>query len=241
MKTFLKSAAVIGALSLANTASAVVIDFTGGTVYFNGGGTAVTNNSSSYQNVARFEDQGFKMEFSFDGTPTAFASIAGDYYGTGNDVLHFHWADGPFGEVTELRISRIDGAAFSLGGFRVSTNTSNGGGASTGTEQVFINTSAGTEIFEVQPDNWGLGSGPDPLITIDPANTLFQNITWFSFTNGANSTAVGLGLDNFFLNEQGDPNGSDPTPNNSVPEPGVLALFGLGMLGLGFSRRRQSA
>ena len=230
--------AMAAALGVAGSAHAVEVDFTGGTVTQNNGATGVTNNSAEFQNVLRFEDQGFQMEFTFSGPPSAFATIVGDYYGTANDVIHFHWSDGPFGEVDELRISKIDGSTFDLGGFRVSTNTSVGGGFSTGGEKVWINTSKANEIFTLTPDNWGLGSGTDPLISIAASNTLFDDVSWFSFTNDSLSTAVGLGLDNFFLDEAGDPNGTDPT-NTQVPVPATLALMGLGLAGLGYSKKRK--
>ncbi len=242
-----KASAVIGTLLLGCSmgSQAAFVDFTGGTVYFNDGGTATTDASSSYQNVLRFEDQGFQMEFMFSSTPQPFASIVGDYYSTGNDVIHFHWEDDgqsntTYGEVTELRISKIDGTSFDLGGFRVSTNTAIGGGSADGNEMVWVNTSKGSEIFTVEPDDWGLGAGTDPLITIDPSNALFDDILWFSFTNDALSSAVGLGLDNFYLDEPGEPGGvdpSDPSPSN-VPVPGTLLLIGAALAFAG--RRRRS-
>lgn len=223
---------------LSSNVSAALINFTGGTAYTNSGTPLVTNNSASYQDISYYVESGFKFEFIFDSTPAPFASIIGDYYNTGNDVVHWHWADGPFGEVSEVKVSKEDGTTFDLGGFRVSTNTSNGGGVSTGSERVSVNTSKASSIFNITPDNWGLGSGPDPLITIDAGNTLFTDISWFSFTNDEFSTAVGMGLDNFFIDEPGDPNGSDPT--SSVPAPFSLSLLGLGLVGLGFSRRKRA-
>ncbi|NQV22680.1 MAG: PEP-CTERM sorting domain-containing protein, partial [Rhodospirillales bacterium] len=32
-----------------------------------------------------------------------------------------------------------------------------------------------------------------------------------------------------------------PNPTPSIPEPGTLALFGLGLAGIGFARRRKVA
>lgn len=83
-----------------------------------------------------------------------------------------------------------------------------------------------------------MGNGPDPLITISAANTLFDDISWFSFTNDISSTAIGMSLDRVFLDEAGDPNGEDPT---DVPEPSIIALLGLGLVGLGVARRRRQS
>lgn len=232
----------IGLLSclLVGSANAAVIDFTGGTVYLNDGSTATTNNSASYQNVSHYEEDGFRLEFLFSSTPTAFASIVGDYYNTGNDVFHAHWDSGSFGEVSEIRVTKIDGSTFDLGGFRVSTNTAVGGGFSDGNELTWVNSSKASNIFSVTPDNWGLGSGTDPLISIASSNDLFDDISWFSFTNDPLSSAVGLGLDNFFLDEPGDPDGVDPTNPTPVPEPSGLALLGLGLIGLSIARKRKA-
>ncbi len=231
--------------TIVSTASAVQIDFTGGTVYLNDGTTATTNNSVSFQNVWKYEEDGFSLEFIFGvTTPDIFSSITGDYYSTGNDVIHGHWSGndnqptGPFGQVDEIRVSKIDGNTFDLGGFRVSTNTAIGGSISDGNELTWINSSKANQLFSVTPDSWGLGAGPDPLISIAASNIFFDDIDWFSFTNDASSSAVGLGLDNFFLDEPGDPAGQDPT-NTVVPEPSTFLLLGGGLAGLAFYARRR--
>jgi len=213
--------------------NATQIDFTGGTGHKNDATTFITDGTTNYDNASYYEEGGFKFEFLFNSTPSAFASHVGDYYSTGNDVFHGHWADNGnnsgFGELSEVMVSKLDGSTFDLGGFQVSTNTANGGGSSDGNELVWVNSSKANKIFSVIPDDWGLGSGSDPLITIDPSNILFDDILWFSFTNDALSSAVGLGLDVFFLDEAGDLNGTDPSV---VPEPAIVLLFCSGLLGL---------
>jgi len=239
MNLTFKKMATIGFLALGSmSANAILIDFTGGTVVQNNGANGVTNQSNVFQNVSSYTEDGFLVELLFNGGFEPFASIVGDYYNTGNDVLHAHWDEqGGFGNVTEIRVSKLDGTNFDLGGFAVSTNTAVGGGASIGTELAWLNSSKADEIFEIGPDSWGLGNGPDPLYNLT-GNALATDISWFSFTNGIDSSSVGFGLDNFFLNEAGDPNGTDPT---SVSEPATLALLGLGLAGLGFTRRQKKS
>lgn len=236
MKNYKLLGSLLACLSVSTSVNAVQIDFTGGTAFFNAGGTGTTNNSASYQGVSHYEEAGFRLEYIFSSAPTDFSTIVGDYYNTGNDVAHSHWTSSGFGEVDEVKISKIDGSTFDLGGFRVSTNTAVGGGASTGDELVWVNSSKANNIFSVLSDDWGLGAGPDPLITIAAGNSLFDDILWFSFTNDAMSSAEGLGLDNFFLDEEGDAGGTDPT----VPAPLTMWLLGLGLTSL-LRMKKQAA
>src|SRR5687767_15168336 len=142
-------------LASVSPASASVIDFTGGTVFFNGGGTAVTNNTVNYSDVASYEEDGFRVVFTFSQpVPAAFSSNIGDYYNVNNDVIHAHWLTGGLGHTTAVTISRIDGALFDLNYFVLTSNTSTGGGAASGAEQTFITASNGFSQ-RLPPENWG--------------------------------------------------------------------------------------
>ena len=207
--------------------SAAVIDFTGGTITQWDGTTAVTNNTFYLQSVDYYVENGFKLDF-FSPQVTAFDSIVGDYYGASNDVIHGHWASGGFGQVTEIRVTKLDGNPFDLNYFILTSNTDTGGGAASGNEQTYINASSdGVNVTHSQllpPDDWGF-AGTNPQIFL---GSQFDNIYWFSFT-AANEVDC-FGMDNFYINE--------PAP---VPEPGTLVLLGSGLAGLsgvGLLRRR---
>jgi hypothetical protein len=211
-------AVALGLLTAAN-AQATVIDFTGGTVFFNGGGSAVTNNDNNYSNVATYEEDGFRVTFSFSGAPTAFASNIGDYYNVSNDVIHGHWLEGGLANLTLIRIERIDAALFDLNYFVLTSNTSTGGGPASGTEQTFIRSSGGfTQLLP--PENWGF---PATQVFL---GSEFDDISYFEFFVTSNVDC--FGMDNFFIDEEAP----------GVPEPATMLLVGSG-LGAALLRRRR--
>lgn len=205
-------------------AGAVQIDFTGGKVVLNDGTEHTTNASVVWQNVDYYEEDGFRLDF-IPNTGVQFESIIGNYYGGGNDVIHGHWATGDFGGLTQILVTKLDGEAFDLNYFVLTSNTDTGGSAASGNERAFIHASADgvTSSFSqlLPPEDWGF---PATQIFLGPE---FDSIKAFWFV--AENAVDCFGMDNFFINE--------PAPG--LPEPGTLALLALGVAGLALRRRSR--
>ena len=214
-RTLVVLAAVATVLASAGASFGAVIDFTGGTAYLSGGGTAVPNNSGVWSNVDYYEEGGFKLDF------IGGYGIIGDYYSASNDVIHGHWGTGNYGTLTSIVVTKLDGTPFDLNYFILTSNTDTGGGADSGTEQTWINASNGYSQL-LPTDDWGF-AGTNPQIFL---GSQFDNITWFSFT--VTNRVDCFGMDNFYIDE--------PAPG--VPAPGSLLLASMGLAGLAKIRRR---
>jgi hypothetical protein len=198
---------------------ATQITFTGGTVTLSGGSTGTTDNSINFSNVDYYQEGGFKLDF-IGGN-----QYIGNYYSAGNDVIHGHWSG-----MTQILVTKEDGASFDLNYFVLTSNTFSGGGAATGGEQVYIHASQDglTSSFSqlLPPEDWGF---PATQIYL---GSEFDNVKAFWFT--AENEVFCFGMDSFYINEAGP-------PSDTVPEPGTFALLGLGLVGVLGYRKYRSA
>jgi len=190
---------------VAGLASAATINFTGGTAYLLNGSTYIPNNSGCAWDVDYYVEDGFKVDF------IGATGEIGDYYGVQNDVAHGHWWD-----LTSIQVTQVGGGIFSLKDFQLTSNSDMGGGHASGNELLYITASNGFSKL-LPPEDWGLGQGLDPVITLD---SNFSNITSFSFTV-ANQVSC-FGMDNI----------------NIIPEPCTMFLLGIGLMGFAGFRRK---
>lgn len=190
---------------LITTATATVISFDGGTV--SGGGSI-------------YEENGFRIQTFGDN------AFYGDYYSVGNNVIHGHWKDGCCGVLTKILVTKIDGTAFDLNYFILTSNTNSGGGAADGSERTYIHASAdglADSYSQLLPsEDWGF---PATQIFL---GSQFDSVKafWFDQTSGVDC----FGMDSFYINEAAP---------GTVSEPATLALASFALLGLGLSRRRK--
>ena len=209
-------------LAFASAAHGVTIGFSGGTAHYLGGGSVVTDDSTSHDGIDFYEEAGFRLNFIGNTGvrtrhPAVDSAIIGDWYSAGNSVLFGHWASGDYGELARIEVTRIGGGTFSLHSFTLTANEDFGGGAASGHEQTYLQNDNGNNMM-LPSEDWSL-LGTQILL---PSS--FENITSFSFY--VNNAVQSFGLDNLRLEA-------------SVPDAGAAsALLALGLCAVAGVQRR---
>jgi hypothetical protein len=175
----------------AGQAQAAVITFTGGTVTLSDGSTATTNGVDGWGGVDHYEEDGFRLGFlPADG-------ITGNYYETGNDVIHGHWATGLFGDVTAIEITKVGGGTFDLNYFVLTSNTDLAGEEASGNELAWVegfasNVSTGPPLL-LPSEGWGF---PERAVYLDSRFDAVDLVRFY-VTNHVDC----IGMDSFYVDE----------------------------------------
>lgn len=167
-------------------------------------GTTTINPGTSPTSYTVYEENGMRISF------TGAESTVGDYYGSGDNVSHWHNVG------ATLLFEMIDGSPFNLDSFVLNANTQMGGAPASGAEVAYITSNTGEQIL-LPPTDWGV----DTLVSFGADS--FKGISSFTITTEANIFCMGI---------------DDLSFVSSVPEPSSAALLGaVGILAL-FRRRR---
>lgn len=218
----------------ASLGQAAIISFTGGTVTHgeytifgpNGpegtvpAGTGITTTTNIFRSVQTYVENGFVFAYA-GGT----GGSIGDYYNTGNSVIHGHFGTG---EMTVIEIYKQGGGGFDFNFFTLTSNTLEPGKEATGFEDVRVqgwknNSMVGNSVT-VPSQDWGF---PESNVYFGSDFDDVDLVTITSYTQGFSC----FGMDSFYINEA--------APPEVVPEPSAVALLTLATGAFMVRRKRR--
>jgi hypothetical protein len=181
------------------------------------GGTSTTDSTKIFGNVDYYIEDGFIFDY-IGGT----GGWLGNYYRTGNDVIHAHWGEG---EMTSIEIRKESGGTFDFNYFVLTSNTLQPGGPPTGFEDVHVQgwlngAQVGTDVI-LPSEQFGFPS-VDVFFGAD-----FDNVDKIVITSSHTSFSC-FGMDSFYIDQTAP-----------IPEPSVFSILAIGLGGSICVRRRR--
>ena len=200
---------LLSLLALAFFSKAAIVSFDGGIATTLSGQEIEVTTANQVSDVSFYQEDTVTLTYNLYETAenTSWQTV-GNYYNTENSVIHGHWEG-----LNSIEIERVNNTPFDLQYFQITSNTSIGGGPSTGDENIaiqgFLNGAAVTQLFGLPSEDWGAGTVkdvflPDSFDNVDKV-IISDRGTFASHTGGSDcptcNSAYCFGMDNFVFDE----------------------------------------
>lgn len=238
-------------IAIISMSKAAIVSFDGGIASTTYGDEIEVTNSTQVSDVDFYREGTIILSYNLEESVEQSSwQTVGDYYGTQDSVIHGHWE-----QLSSIEIQREGNTPFDLQYFQITSNTSVGGGPSTGTENIaiqgFLNGIRVTELYSLPGLDWGASTIQDVFLP-----NSFDNVDKVFITDlGAKGAHTGgedcpecnsgfcFGMDNFVFDEVVPENliqGNSEPLETAVPEVTVAVSGTIGsvLLLLLHGRRR---
>ena len=200
---------ILSLFTLVSFSKAVIVSFDGGIATTLDGQETEVTTTNQVSDVSSYQEETITLTYNlYENAGISSWQTVGDYYGTENSVIHGHWEG-----LNSIEIERVNNIPFDLQYFQITSNTSIGGGPSTGDENIaiqgFLNGVAVTQLFGLPSENWGPETVkdvflPDSFDNVDKV-IISDRGTFAGHTGGSDcptcNSAYCFGMDNFVFDE----------------------------------------